>query len=142
MLRLLLVEDDPDRITRFTAWCPPDARLVVARGGGRALGLLERDPGRVYAGLLLDHDLPGQAVNDAERLVTGTQVVQGVLRCLDPEIPILIHSMNRGAARRMATTLTAGGFEVSVIPMTDLTQDRFLAWLDTVREVQRLFGPE
>ena len=55
----LLVEDDPDRIARFTAWCPPDARLVVARGGGRALGLLERDPGRVYAGLLLDHDLPG-----------------------------------------------------------------------------------
>ena len=142
MLRLLLVEDDPDRIARFTAWCPPDARLVVARGGGRALGLLERDPGRVYAGLLLDHDLPGQAVNDAERLVTGTQVVQGILRCLDPEIPILIHSMNRGAARWMATTLTAAGFEVSVIPMADLTQDRFLAWLDTVREVQRLLGPE
>ncbi len=142
MLRLLLVEDDPDRIARFTTWRPPDARLVVARGGGRALGLLERDPGRVYAGLLLDHDLPGQAVNDAERLVTGTQVVQGILRCLDPEIPILIHSMNRGAARRMATTLIAAGFEVSTIPMADLTRDRFLAWLDTVREVQRLLGPE
>lgn len=142
MLRLLLVEDDPDRIARFTAWCPPDARLVVARGGGRALDLLERDPGRVYAGLLLDHDLPGQAVNDAERLVTGTQVVQGILRYLDPEIPILIHSMNRGAARRMATTLTAGGFEISTIPMTDLTRARFLAWLDTVREVQRLLAPE
>ena len=105
LLRLLLIEDDPDRIARFTTWCPPDARLVVARGGGRALGLLERDPGRMYAGLLLDHDLPGQAVNDAERLVTGTQVVQGILRYLDPEIPILIHSLNRGAARRMATSL-------------------------------------
>lgn len=128
--RLLLVEDDPDRIARFTAWCPPDARLVVARGGGRALGLLERDPGRVYA------------VNDAERLVTGTQVVQGILRCLDPEIPILIHSMNRGAARRMSTTLIAAGFGVSAIPMADLTRDRFLAWLDIVREVQRLLGPE
>ena len=106
-MRLLLVEDDPDRIARFTAWCPPDARLVVARGGGRALGLLERDPGRV-AGLLLDHALPAQAVNAAERLVTSTQVVRSILRHLDPEIPILIHSMNRGAARRMATTLTVG----------------------------------
>jgi hypothetical protein len=65
-------------------------RLVVARGGGRALGLLERDPGRVYAGLLLDHDLQAQAVNDAERNVTGTQVVQGILHSVDPEIPILI----------------------------------------------------
>ena len=74
--------------------------------------------------------------------MAGTQVVQGILRYLDPEIPILIHSMNRGAARRMATTLTAGGFEISTIPMTDLTRDRFLAWLDTVREVQRLLAPE
>ncbi len=142
MLRLLLIEDDPDRMARFAAWCPPDARLVAARGGGRALGLLERDPGRVYAGILLDHDLPGQAVNAAERLVTGTRVVQGILRNVDPEIPILIHSLNRGAARRMATTLTAAGFEVSAIPMADLTRDRFLAWLDTVREAQRLLGPE
>ncbi|MDG4584577.1 MAG: hypothetical protein P9E67_10930 [Candidatus Competibacter sp.] len=142
MLRLLLVEDDDERIARFAAWSPPDARWVVARGGGRALGLLERDPGRVYAGLLLDHDLPFQAVNDAERLVTGTQVVQGILRHVDPEIPILIHSMNRGGARRMATTLTTGGFEVALTPMAELTQDRFLAWLDTVREAQRLLAPE
>ncbi len=142
LLRLLLIEDDPDRIVCFTAWCPPDARLVVARGGGRALGLLERDPGRVYAGLLLDHDLPGQAVNDAERHVTGTQVVQGILRHVDPEIPVLIHSMNRGGARRMATTLTAAGFEVSAIPMAELSREHFLGWLDTVREVQRLLEPE
>ena len=64
--------------------------------------------GRTYAGLLLDHALPAQAVNAAERLVTSTQVVRSILRHLDPEIPILIHSMNRGAARRMATTLTVG----------------------------------
>jgi len=137
MLRLLLVEDDPERIARFTAWSPPDVRLVVVRGGGRALGLLERDPGRVYAGLLLDHDLPAQAVNDAERNVTGTEVARGIRRHVDPEIPILIHSMNATGARRMATPLITAGFEVSVIPMAELTQERFLAWLDTVREVQR-----
>lgn len=142
MLRLLRVEDDDERIARFVAWGPPDVRWVVARGGGRALGLLERDPGRVYAGILLDHDLPGQAVNAAERNVTGTEVARGLVRCVDPEIPILIHSMNRGAARRMATPLITAGFEVSVIPMADLTQDRFLAWLETVRDVQRLLEPE
>jgi CheY-like chemotaxis protein len=142
MLRLLLVEDDDERIARFAAWGPPDARWVVARGGGRALGLLERDPGRVYAGLLLDHDLPGQAVNAAERNVTGTEVARGIVRCVDPEIPILIHSRNRGAARRMTTTLAAAGFEVSVIPMAELTQERFLAWLEIVRDVQRLLGSE
>jgi len=142
MLRLLLIEDDPERIARFTAWCPPDVRLVVTRGGGRALGLLERDPGRVYAGLLLDHDLPGQAINDAERNVTGTEVARCIVRCIDPEIPILIHSMNPGGARRMAKYLITAGFDVSVIPMAKLTQDRFLAWMETVRDVQWLLGPE
>ena len=107
---------------------------MVARGGGRALGLLKHDSGRVYAGLLLDHDLQAQAVNDAERNVTGTQVVQGILHSVDPEIPILIHSMNAAGTRRMATTLTAAGFEVSVIPMAELSRERFLGWLDTVRE--------
>ena len=115
---------------------------MVARGGGRALGLLERDPGRVYAGLLLDHDLQAQAVNDAERNVTGTQVVQGILRSVDPEIPILIHSMNAAGARRMAIPLASAGFEVSVIPMAELSRERFLAWLETVWEVQQLLGLE
>ena len=49
---------------------------------------------------------------------------------------------NAAGARRMATPLSTAGFEVSVIPMADLTQDRFLAWLETVRDVQRLLGPE
>ena len=142
MIRLLLIEDDADRITRFRAWCPSDIRLVVAASGGRALGLLERDPGRVYAGLLLDHDLPFQAVNDAERSVTGTQVVQGILRHIDPEIPILIHSMNHTAARRMSTTLMTAGFDVSVVPMAELTEDRFLVWIEAVREIQKLLAPD
>ncbi len=50
--------------------------------------------------------------------------------------------MNRGGARRMATTLTAAGFEVSAIPMAELSREHFLGWLDTVREVQRLLAPE
>jgi CheY-like chemotaxis protein len=142
MLRLLLVEDDPERITLFKAWSPPDVRLVVARGGGRALGLLERDPGRVYAGLLLDHDLPGQAVNDAERNVSGTQVAHCIQRYVDPDVPVLIHSMNPGGARRMAGFLATAGFDVSVIPMAKMTESHFLAWLDTVRSIRELLGPE
>jgi CheY-like chemotaxis protein len=142
MLRLLLVEDDAERITLFTAWSPPDVRLVVARGGGRALGLLERDPGRIYAGLLLDHDLPGQAVNDAERNVSGTQVAHCIQRYVHPDVPVLIHSMNPAGARRMAGFLTSAGFDVTVIPMAEMTEGRFVAWLETVRAVQEFLGPE
>jgi len=138
LLRLLVVEDDPDRIVRFTTWTPPDVRLVVARGGGRALGLLERDPGKVYSGMLLDHDLPGQAVNAAERNVSGTQVAHCIQRCVHPDVPILIHSMNPSGAQRMARLLAPAGFDVTIIPMAELTEGRFLGWLGTVREIQEL----
>lgn len=142
MLRILLVEDDPERIALFTAWSPLDVRLVVARGGGRALGLLERDPGRVYAGLMLDHDLPGQAVNDIERNVTGTQVSHCIQRYVLPDVPVLIHSMNPAGARRMAGFLTTAGFDVTVIPMAKMDECCFLAWLDTVRSIHEWLGPE
>ena len=109
------------------------------RGKASAAG---PDPGRVYAGLLLDHDLPAQAVNAAEPPVTGTEVARGIARFVDPEIPILIHSLNAAGGRRMATTSTAGGFEVAPIPMAELTQDRLLARLETGRDVQRRLAPE
>ena len=68
--------------------------------------------------------------------------LQGILRHIDPEIPILIHSMNHTAARRMSTTLMTAGFDVSVVPMADLTEDRFLVWIETVWEIQKSLAPE
>ena len=73
--------------------------------------------------------------------MAGTEVARGILRCIDPEIPILTHPLNADAARRMAMTLIAGGFEVAPILMAELTQDRLLARLETVRDVQRRLAP-
>jgi hypothetical protein len=42
----------------------------------------------------------------------------------------------------MATPSSTAGFEVSVIPMAELTRERFRAWLETVRDGQRRRGPE
>lgn len=83
-----------------------------------------------------------EAVNAAEPLVTGTEVARGIARFVVPQIPILIHSPNAAGGRRMATTSTAGGFEVARIPMAELTQDRLLARLETGRDVQRRLAPE
>ena len=73
--------------------------------------------------------------------MTGTEVARGIARFVDPEIPILIHSLNAAGSRRMATTLSAAGFEVTLVPMAELTQDRLLARLETVRDVQRRLAP-
>jgi hypothetical protein len=134
MLRLLIVEDDPVREQIFRSWLPPDVRPVVARSAGRALGILRLDPGRVYAGIVLDHDLQGQAATDADQLLTGHNVVHAIIRYVSPDVPVLVHSMNTQGSLRMVSTLVSAGFEVTKIPMEALTQASFLAWLQEVRD--------
>ncbi len=64
--RLLIIEDDSDRIQLFQSWVPERVLTVVATSAGRALGILERDPGHVYGGILLDHDLEKQTITEAD----------------------------------------------------------------------------
>lgn len=55
--RILIVEDDDERVAKFRSWLPETMRIVHARSAGSAIGILQRDKGRVYAGIMLDHDL-------------------------------------------------------------------------------------
>jgi|GEM_PF-907452 len=143
LLRLLIVEDNADRIERFRSWLPADAHPVFATGAGRALGILRRcgrDPrdrrrrSLDYAGLLLDHDLVEQVAAEGEEGFSGSHVTAAVIERISVEVPILIHSMNLTRARAMQSRLEQAGFWVTRIPMSALNQDRLLAWLDEVRE--------
>jgi hypothetical protein len=51
------------------------------------------------------------------------------------ETPILIHSVNPGAAPQLARELEERGFWVTRIPFYALTEGRFLAWLEEAREI-------
>ena len=134
-LRLLVVEDNDDRVELFRAWLPDGFLLVHASSAGRALGILRRDRGTVYAGILLDHDLQGQAANDADRALSGTQVAELVAQNVDPRVPILVHSTNRTKGTSMVQALSAQGFDVEHQPMDELTRTAFLDWVRYVAEV-------
>jgi len=69
MLRLLIIDDSNERIATIRDWLPDDVHPVIAASPGRALKVLDLDPGTVYAGILLDHDL-GQQVS--QRRSTGS----------------------------------------------------------------------
>ena len=70
-LRLLLIEDSDERLELFQRWIPPGFRLVSVRSAGRALRVLEVDAGRVYAGILLDHDLDQSVALASELRLSG-----------------------------------------------------------------------
>ena len=133
-LRLLIVEDNQERLDRFREWIPDEFRLTCARSAGRALEILRLDPGRVYAGLLLDHDLDQSVAAASELSLSGRQVTERITRLIDPDVPVLIHSVNPLGARRMHQMLNDHGFDVTRIPFFPLNRQRLQRWLEMVRE--------
>ena len=132
-LRILIVEDDNNRVKKFQSWLPDDMRLVHASSAGRVLGILQRDRD-VYAGIMLDHDLQIQIATEHDFFLSGTNVVEWIIALVRPDIPVLVHSMNPADAPLMVKRLNKAGFSVTRMPMSELTEQQFAEWLGEVRE--------
>ncbi len=133
--RILLVEDDPDRIRLLKSWLPAYVIPVVVTSAGKAIGLLERDRGRVYAGIMLDHDLQEQLAAVSDRYLSGNDVVNAVIKNVQKDVPIFIHSMNVSQAPLMVNKLESAGFQVTRIPVRDLSNKRLADWVEDAREL-------
>ncbi len=133
-MRILIIEDNTQREKLLRSWTPPDARVVIARSAGRAIGILERDRGRVYSGIVLDHDLQEKTATEADRYLSGQDLVDRIISNVSRDVPILVHSVNAGQGWVMAVRLQKQGFEVTHIPMSVLTAQAFEEWVQQVRE--------
>jgi len=89
--RLLIVEDSAERERLFREWIPDDFRATFVKSAGRAMKVLELDAGRVYAGILLDHDLDQAVAAESELQLSGRQVVEQLVKKVDVDVPVLIH---------------------------------------------------
>lgn len=134
MIRILLIEDDNDRVKTITDWLPEDVRLVHAGSAGRAIGILQRDRNS-YAGIMLDHDLLGQMVTEKDFSLDGTIVSKTIMANVPSDTPILVHSMNSADAPKMVLALSKSGFSVTRLPMSEMTEERFCEWLEEAREM-------
>ena len=133
MIRILLIEDDNNRVTKIKSWLPDDVRLVHAASAGRVLGILKRDS-NLYAGIMLDHDLQTQAATATDMELSGSTVVKWIKEMIPTDVPILIHSMNVSRAPEMKRSLEAAGFSVTRITMDMLEREHFHSWLNEVRD--------
>jgi CheY-like chemotaxis protein len=118
VFRILIVEDDPVRIEILQSWLPENTTSVSATSTRRAIGVLERDRGRVYAGILLDYDLEKQAATDADTALSGSHIVDAIIRNVSTDTAVLIHSVNATQAHAMAVKLEKAGYWVTRIPMS------------------------
>ncbi|MBI5847171.1 MAG: hypothetical protein HZB31_04355 [Nitrospirae bacterium] len=140
-IRILIIEDDNDRLARLKAMLPEWTRPVAAVSAGRAIGLLERDSSRknggrdTYAGILLDHDLVCHAVNFTDSSLDGRDVTRSIVQNVTSNVPVLVHSMNFTHSQTMVSWLEGEGFPVSRIPMSLMTKDKMAVWLEEVMEL-------
>lgn len=136
MIRILLIEDDERRYTKFKEWLPEAFHVVWAKNAGAALGILERLQPGDYAGILLDHDLEKRTMTDDGAHFNGGHVVDALLkrRPTERDIPILVHSMNANRGPGMAHRLAEAGYPVTRVRMAELCRERFLEWLEELRE--------
>lgn len=134
--RILLVEDDTRRVERFRAWLPSEVILVEARSAGQAMGFLTRlQPGEL-SGILLDHDLGQRAMTDTDARLSGSHLVDLIIRHVERDVPVFIHSTNAPGAESMARPLKAAGFSVASMPMHALTREQFGDWLGEVLDCE------
>ncbi len=85
-IRVLIVEDNPQRIQTFLEWLPADVVACVATSVGKAIGVLQRDA-KELAGILLDHDLTEQAVTDADLTRSGSDVSGLIVQLVPRYVP-------------------------------------------------------
>ena len=133
MIRILIIEDNEERIGLFKQWMPADAQAIFVRSAGRAVRVIELDKGSVYAGVCLDHDLDEQVILSEEKGVNGVEVVRRIVRNISLDVPILVHSMNFSGGTSMVRMLQAHGFAVTRVPFKHLDEIVFLDWIDNIR---------
>lgn len=133
--RILLIEDDARRIEQFRAWIEAtEFVLIEAKSAGRATGMLRKGMTDGIAGVCLDNDLQKQPITEADRSLSGADLIQAIAHSVPRTVPILIHSGHAIQPAVMERQLAAAGFCVTRIPMFLLSHEAFASWLDEVRD--------
>lgn len=135
VFRILIVEDDPGRAQLLKSWMPNNVRTVIVSSAGKAIGLIKRDRGNVYAGIMLDHDLTFQPATTGDQYFSGTDVVNAIINNISRNVSILVHSMNYRRAAGMITKLQSTGYWVTRISMENLTRENLSDWVEEVRDI-------
>lgn len=132
--RLLLIEDDADRIALFRQWVTSTPYVLIeATSGGQAMGAVNRG-GEGVAGIMLDHDLNTSPRTQQDQITSGSDVVASIIKHMPKTVPILVHSMNVTKGEQMFRRLQGSGFSATRIRMAALDEGRFLRWLEDASE--------
>jgi len=117
-MRIFILEDDHMRIHWFTEKFKMH-KLTIATNAADAIKILSSHE---FSFIMLDHDLGGKVFVDSEDENTGYQVAKALITTANAKKPVIIHSWNVPAAKRMqyvigetSLTFPFGSFDKSIL---------------------------
>lgn len=116
MVKILILEDCPERMQIFNMTLAGRHEIVHMETAASCIACLDST---TFDAIFLDHDLGGQQMVDTKDTNTGSEVVRHLIRGMGAwcGIPIIIHSGNSVAAKRMYDDLLNAGYRnVYLIP--------------------------
>lgn len=114
-MTVLFLDDDPNRIQKFTRHVPT---AHVATNAQEMIELLQATPEADY--VFLDHDLGGETFVDTRETNTGSEVVRWIGQNRPQVGQFVVHSLNHPAAYRMTEDLRGMGYAVMKVPFISL----------------------
>ncbi len=113
-MRILFLDDDPARTSKFLKLCP-DAHIAEDAAG--IIQLMQAGHADV---VFLDHDLDGKTYVDMNEENTGSGVVRWIIANKPSVSQFIIHTLNYHAGVSMEQGLLSAGYESSRIPFTQV----------------------
>jgi CheY-like chemotaxis protein len=100
-MKILVLEDDPNRITLFKKWFK-DHDMDMTDQADQAKMFLDA---KIYDVIFLDHDLDGRVYVDSNEKNTGYQVAEHMPKSLNTTTRTIVHSHNSAGAKKMISVI-------------------------------------
>ena len=133
-LRILIVDDETERRATLARYIGSSATVVECESAGGAIGLLRRDCGAVYCGIMLDYDLGGRKGASGGPFLSGEDVADALCQYIDRSVRVFIHSNAKSHTPALANRLRQAGFEVERVSFDDTTESIVREWVDEIVE--------
>lgn len=133
-LRVLIVDDNAERRAALARYVGPSATIVECDTAGGAMGLLRRDRGAVYGGIMLDYDLGDRKGAGGGPFLSGEDVADALCDYMDRTVLIFVHSNSKTHTPALASRLRQAGFTVERVAFDDITEKIIREWVDEVTE--------
>lgn len=126
--RLLLVEDNQDRIDKIHTWLPVNFELVIAANVDQAVELLKQNNVNTFGAFMLSLDIYKLSSISSDLIPPNSSLEVNLALKLAKDSSVLVISNDIGLSNLIGQGINNAGFDVTSIPFENFEKGKFLTW--------------